>query len=522
MHNDQNTRKAVSAGTLVGRAFFICLAFLIIPLFIHSFFQYRTEMELEKQEIQLQERDVRATLRAIAEQISQRIEDFIELDWKILGTPSTGGSLDELFDFRRISVEADLPDQFVIVDEVQKELLVGKKLSEQKANVIVHTLSEIIALKSPPFPIAIGLNEQLTNTFVEEVLIPKTELHIRLGTNYTGIFHLHTNNFILRIASFIAIVGLIGGGLVYLLLKKLARPLNVLRLTMDRVAQGAVYSRYVNQRFGFEVNAIGQYFNETVDALLSHQKQAEAEKIQKERLAEKFLLAQTIQADLLPKKIPTAPQLDIGAAYLPALEVGGDFYDVLPLSNGKILIVVADIADKGISACLFSLGLRSSLRALAEAKQGDVSEIIKLANDLFMLDAEETSQFATLWLGILDGKALSYLSMGHPPALLKRDGSIRELSTSHPSLGLFALHELTHSQIELQSDDELLIFSDGVTEAHDQDALLFGKDRLVTVFSRANGGTAEMVSRTILEEVQSFSHGAEQHDDVTILVVRIH
>ncbi len=518
MHNYQNTRKAVSAGTLVGRAFFICLAFLIIPLFIHSFFQYRKEIELERQEIQLQERDIRATLRAIGEQMVQRVEDFIELDWAILNTPASGGSLEEIFDFHRITIVTDVPDQFVLVDEEKAELLVGKKVSETRANVIVHPLADVIALKSPPFPIQVGLNEQVNERWVEDVAIPKTNLHLSLGTHYTGISHLHPDHFLLRIISFILITGLLGGGLVYLLLKKLARPLNVLRLTMERVADGAVYSRYVNQRFGFEINAIGQYFNETVDALLAQQKQAEIEKIHRERLAEKLQVAQTIQADLLPKKIPTVPHLQVDAAFQPALEVGGDFYDLLPLSNGKVLLVVADIADKGVSACLFSLGLRSSLRALAESTGGNISDMVKKANELFLLDAEETSQFATVWLGVLDGKMLSFISLGHPAALLKRDGEVNELSTNHPSLGLTHFSEIHATNLQLLDGDELLIFSDGVTESHDAENLLYGNERLQALFSKSKGIN---VAQLVLEDIQSFSHGAAQHDDITLLSVTI-
>jgi len=392
MHNENNTGKPVSAGSLAYRAFFICLAFLIIPLIIHSFFQYQKEVELEREEVQLE-------------------------------------------------AQVDGP-------------------------------------------------------------------------------HFHKTNFFIEITSFLAIELVIGGGLVFLLLRKLAKPLNVLRLTMARVAEGAVDSRYVNQRFGFEINTIGEYFNETVDALLLHQKKAEEEKIQKERLAEKLQLAQDIQADLLPKKIPIAPHLDIGASYLPALEVGGDFYDVLPLSSGKILLVLADIADKGISACLFSLGLRSSLRALAESLGDNIPELLRKANDLFMLDAEETSQFATVWLGILDGNLLSYVSLGHPPALLKRNGELIELSTGHPSMGLGHLDEITVSKYELNSRDELFIYSDGATEAHNVDGALYGMVRLKNAFLRTTSSSAAQISKSILSEIQSFSHGISQHDDLTLLLIR--
>ena len=521
MHNKNNSAKPVSAGSLVGRAFFICLAFLIIPLFIHSFFQYKKENELQNQEIQLQEQDVRATLRVIGGQMVLRIQDYILLDWDLLESQGAESTLGHLVSFETISIPDQTPHQFVLVDQEKDLLLVGKKTSTSTAKVVSHSLHDLLFLKDAPFPIEIDLNRDLSDAYVEKFPVSNTDLILVLGAKEPALTHLHKTNFVFQLLRFILIVVLVGGGLVILLLNKLARPLNVLRSTMSRVADGMVHSRYAKQRFGFEINDIGEYFNETVDALLIQQKQAEEEKIKKEKLEQKLQLAQDIQAGLLPKKIPSAEHLDIGAAYLPALEVGGDFYDILPLSSGKILIVLADISDKGISACLFSLGLRSSLRALAEANSDDLAGIIKTANDLFRLDAEETSQFATVWIGVLDGKNLSYISLGHPLALLKRCGVLEDLFTDYPALGIVEFDFLNVRTLELREGDELLLFSDGATDAHDIDSSRFGVDRLKQSFLRTNNHSASEISKVILEDIQSFSRGQDQYDDLTLLVIRL-
>jgi sigma-B regulation protein RsbU (phosphoserine phosphatase) len=476
-------------------------------------------MALEAQEVQNQEQDIRDTLQVVGAQISQRIEDVITLDWDILDAPRGEEVFGSLFEFREITVPPQTADHFALVD--QSALFIGKKTSETTATAIVHSTQELLQLQKPPFPIDVQLNQESHDRWVERFPIPNTDLTLVLGTQEQDIFHLQTTHFAIHILSFFLIVIVIGGCLVFLLLKRLARPLNVLRMTMERVAEGLVYSRYVNQRWGFEINDIGQYFNETVDALLVHQKEAEEERIKKEKLEQELQLAREIQADLLPKIIPAAPHLDIGAAYLPALEVGGDFYDILPLTSGKILIVLADIADKGISACLFSLGLRSSIRALAEAMGNDLPQMVKKVHELFCLDAEETSQFATVWIGILDEKKLSFVSLGHPPALLKRNGQLQELTTGNIAIGLPNFEIPKAQQIELKSGDELLLYSDGATDAHDADRLLYGLDRIKQSFLRSTNIGAAESSHQILEEIQSFSQGIAQYDDLTLLVIRM-
>lgn len=520
MHHNQNSIKPVSAGNLAFRAFFICLALLIVPLFIHSFFQYQTEMKLEAAEIQLQEQNTRATLRVVGEQMSRKLEEMIQLDWALIDNKVNIDSLGKRFHTQKIPLPPEVSDHFAVIDENGANLWVGKKNSSSEAIIIAHPLHQILSLNGAPFPIDISLNEALVDPWIERFSIPNTQLTLLIGTKEQLPSHLHKTNFIVRILSFVLIVGLLGGGLVFLLLRKLARPLNVLRLTMARVAEGAVYSRYVSQRFGFEINTIGAFFNDTVDALLVHQKEAEEERIKKEKLEQKLQLAHEIQADLLPKKISATAHLDIGSAFLPALEVGGDFYDVFSLSSGKTLLVLADIADKGMSACLFSLGLRSSLRALAEVCDS-LPKLAKKANDLFMLDAAETSQFATVWLGILEGRSLSYVCLGHPPAILKRKGELQELATGHPAMGLLPFDKMQTQTMTLQTGDELLLYSDGVTEAHDSEELLYGSDRLKGIFLKASGHSAADVAHTLLYDVQSFSQNAPQHDDLTLLVIRL-
>jgi sigma-B regulation protein RsbU (phosphoserine phosphatase) len=180
------------------------------------------------------------------------------------------------------------------------------------------------------------------------------------------------------------------------------------------------------------------------------------------------------------------------------------------------MIAIGDVAGKGISACLYSIALRSTLRSLAEATN-DLSQLARQANDLFLLDVKESGFFATLWIGICDGRHLSYASFGHPPALLKQGKEIVELSTGHPAFGIDPFRRIETGTTVLEAGDTLLLYTDGVTEAHDPNGKLFGMNRLKEVLLKQSKPSPE----PILQEIVSFSQGAPQHDDIAILLLHV-
>jgi serine phosphatase RsbU (regulator of sigma subunit) len=507
MPQTNKTKKTHFKGSLARRAFLISLALLILPLLIHSFLLYAREIRLE-------EALIRTDLKALGAQTAQKITAQIHTDWELLA--GDAGALPR----KTIDLPPSAPARFAQIDPSKDILLVGIAISDTHALVTEHSLSSLLALPAEPsFPIDLSLQPLPQDQWQEAFPLPDTNLTLTAGTSKQRIYDLKTSHLLFRIGSFLLIVVVIGGGAVYFLLWKTYRPLNALRLTMERVSDGAIHSRYTPHLWGFELNAIGNYFNETLDAVLRHQAATETEKIAREKLARELQLGHQIQASLLPRALPSLHTLDIGTGCLPAKEVGGDFYDIFPLPSGKCLILVADLAGKGISACLFSLGLRSSLRALATTTD-DLSHIVSKANDLFLLDAKETGEFATLWIGLLDARTLHYISLGHPPTLLKRSGQVVELSTHHPALGLMPLDALQPAHRALEEGDELLLYSDGVTEAHNPTQELYGLQRLKTAFLNTQGLTAQNSADKLLQDVERFSAGASQHDDLTLLLIR--
>jgi len=547
MPQNNKTKKNVFEGSLARRAFLICFALLILPLFVHTFLLYRKELQDE-------EKIIRTDLRAIGAQKAQYLSELIHADWQLLENRANW------LDLQAIPLPAGSPSRFAVLYDAQsslvnledhqsspsssnlshsealqnspnltarriekQSLITGIAVSETNAIAIERPLATLLSLPEPAsFPVDITLtpNALANDQWKEPFLIPDTNLTLTVGTSSQRIYNLQISHLILRIASFLFFVAVIGGGAVYFLLRKAYRPLNALRLTMERVADGAVHSRYTPHRWGFEVNAIGESFNDTLNSVLLHQEEAEAERLAREKLAQELKLGHEIQESLLPRTFPSMPNLDIGAGCLPAQEVGGDFYDVFPLPSGKCLIAVADLAGKGISACLFSLGLRSSLRALASTTD-DLAEIVAKANDLFLLDAKETGEFATLWIGMLESKALHYISLGHPPVLFKRQGQFHELSTHHPAIGLMPLSGLNAATQPLEPGDELLLYSDGATEAHNTSQELYGMERLKASFLRYQSVNAQTDADLILQDIQRFSQGMLQHDDLTLLLIRL-
>jgi sigma-B regulation protein RsbU (phosphoserine phosphatase) len=348
------------------------------------------------------------------------------------------------------------------------------------------------------------------------------------GTDYTllvdiperSISKLQLKNYFYRIGSFILIVCLLGGAIVFWFTHRISKPLRSLGAAMQRIADGATHVRFKPDPMGFEINAIGVQLNQMLDSLIAHQQEAERERISRERLAQELKIGHEIQAGMFPIQFPDTPSLDIAPGYLPAREVSGDFYDLFPLDNSRILIAIADAADKGISACLYSLSFRSMLRTAAVTK-GDLATIVKTANTLLMHDTAESNFFITAWIAIYDlnTKSLQYCSQGHPPAYLRNaKGNLEALSTSGMALGVVEVEPEIQLR-KLQKNDLLFLYTDGVIEAHDSDRQLFGKARLKEYLERSKAASSQAVVDQLMEEIHLFCSGAPQADDLTLLSI---
>lgn len=518
-------------GSLARRILTISILFLAIPLFLQ-------DLVLSRQEYQENIQAAKDYLQVIAQERALFIEETIQAYWthldqieRLAQLPSVpflspkSGNVKPLY-MQKIPLPQGVGDHFALVSSRRGALLVGKKGSEVGAWVIAIPLSELLGGISGAYPVQMALSSDRPQAAEDDVLqseraIQGTELTLRLTLAMDHIAQLQRRGYYFRLATLLFFVGGIGGGLVYLLTRRVARPLRSLVRVMDRVSQGASHVRYTPDRMGFEINELGKQFNVTMDGLLLHAQQAERERLGREKLAEELRIGHDIQAGLFPKHVPGLPGVDIATGNLSAKEVNGDFYDLFRLENGKLLLVVCDMAGKGISACLFALGLRSLLRSLASLVD-DVGEMVRRANELFWLDAHETSQFATLWVGLYDPvtRELVYCSQGHPPALLRRSGQLQELWTDGIALGAQKVDIVPTKKIELRKEDLLFLYTDGVIEAHDPYNQLFGKNRLHEFLLRKKKETAQKMVDQLIEELYLFGQGSPQHDDTTFVVMK--
>lgn len=523
------TIKPYRGGSLGLRVFFISFLLLVLPLFFHAFFLYKKEYV---QQIE----DVRLTLKIIGEGQRALLEEKIQMQWHVLDSVEFGKTLlkEKFHIFEAPSLE-NREDIFALVSKDQQFLWVVKKGSQKKMNVIATPLSEIfyslIHFEDAPYSIALALvgedqqmiaGKKFDSALTFHFPIEGASFSLLLTAEESSIKDLHWRYYLVRFASLVFFIGVVGGIFVWAFVRRVSRPLRDLCATMDRVGEGAVHLRYKGDWMGFEINRLGLRFNQTLDRLLYHMEETEKEKLRRQLLAEELRLGHEIQLSLLPSHLPEIKGLELGTGFFPAREVSGDFYDVFPLANGSLFFVMADTAGKGVSACLYSLGLRSILRSLSTLTQ-DLSEIILRANDLFMQDAKNSGVFITVWAAIYDPikSTLSYCSQGHPPAILLKKETLEELWTAGICLGAQTFDVVDIKKVNLEPQDLLVLYTDGVIENHDEDRELFGKKRLFEFLIRSKQLPSTEIIEKLNQELALFRQGAVQQDDIAMMIWKL-
>ncbi|MBI2743013.1 MAG: SpoIIE family protein phosphatase [Chlamydiales bacterium] len=326
-----------------------------------------------------------------------------------------------------------------------------------------------------------------------------------------------------RFALIVLFTLLIGGSVTWWLMRRMARPLKVLRVCMERVGDGDLTIRYAHDPLGFEINLLGEQFNAMVDGIVHHIEEVKRVKIGKELLLRELKIGHEIQESIFPKEIPNIQGLEIATGFRPAGQVTGDFYDLFLDSEGDLIVILGDAAGKGIPACLFAFLLRSMLRTAFKTMRAPLNQIIESANSLFCLDTGDSGYFATSWIGKIDLKnqRLHFTSCGHHPLLiLRKNGELEELTTPGISLGVESEISVEVSSTPFGPGDLLLMFSDGVIEEHDLNQQLFGKERLRKILAAARSMSASQLIDHVINEVETFSTGTPQHDDLMLLAIK--
>jgi serine phosphatase RsbU (regulator of sigma subunit)/anti-sigma regulatory factor (Ser/Thr protein kinase)/PAS domain-containing protein len=241
-----------------------------------------------------------------------------------------------------------------------------------------------------------------------------------------------------------------------------------------------------------------------------------------ERSRTELHVAAEIQKSFIPKTKPDITNFEVAAVTIPAMEVGGDFYDFISLPEGSYGLVIADVAGKSIPAALFMALSRMIIRA-STAQQSLASEVLKNANNMIASDAT-SGMFVTLLFGVLNGEALTlkYANAGHPTPLIfkSRDCRYLEETASGIALGVKEGSGYEELTIKFEPGDVAVFYTDGVTEAMNIQGELYGLHRLIGAISKSCQSSAEEIMGKILEEVSAFREGLEQNDDITLVVLK--
>jgi sigma-B regulation protein RsbU (phosphoserine phosphatase) len=245
----------------------------------------------------------------------------------------------------------------------------------------------------------------------------------------------------------------------------------------------------------------------------------------REAMARDLRIAREIQMGILPADLAGATKgsgLDVHAAIEPAREVGGDLYEVLRVSDDRIVVALGDVSGKGIPAALFMAVAVTVLRTLAR-QHADPDEILRRLNDE-LAEQNPRGMFVTLQCLVFDlaNRSVSCAGAGHHQLALVAPGRPPRLafpSTGRPA-GLMPFNPIARETLPLQPGDTFVLFSDGVSEAMNVDEDFYGEERLLAVLGATAGARAEETVRHVLADVRSFTADAKQSDDITVLVVR--
>lgn len=237
--------------------------------------------------------------------------------------------------------------------------------------------------------------------------------------------------------------------------------------------------------------------------------------------AEEMERAREVQLRLLQRGVPVLETLEYGGCYLPAHSIGGDYYDFFHLGLGRVGLALGDISGKGVPAAIMMATLQAILRSQSASLCGDIARLLRSVNRLFCECTAETN-FATLFLGEYDDstRVLRYANCGHiPPLVVRRNSDIERLEPTGTVLGIFRDWTCSLEEVKLAGGDNLLMFTDGVTEAQNGLGEEFGGERLLDLVHRCRHLTISELARETVAALHRFS-GQRLRDDATLLVAR--
>ncbi len=387
-----------------------------------------------------------------------------------------------------------------------------------------------------------GVQHPLVMTVTTRPSLLYQRLFATLG-EYSGVVF----NMLVGFAILFALIGLFALYIAGRLTRSITRSVHNLYFATEKINRGEFRHR-IHVRSNDQLAALETSFNSmssSLERLLAEQKE-------KQRIENELAIAQEVQEQLFPRQVRSLETLEVHGICRPARTVSGDYYDFLALGHEKLGIAVGDVSGKGISAALLMATINSAVRAYTMGRSGEALEVplmaavgaadgfeprepdsgsdavtIAPAELLALLNRQlfhstPAEKYATLFLGTYDGlsRTLTYSNGGHlPPIILGADGAVRRLESSGMAIGLFDDQTYGQSSVELRPGDLFISFSDGVTEP-ENDFGEFGEARLLDLIRENRHLPLDRISDEAIIAVRDWIGGAEQPDDITLVLAR--
>jgi sigma-B regulation protein RsbU (phosphoserine phosphatase) len=248
-----------------------------------------------------------------------------------------------------------------------------------------------------------------------------------------------------------------------------------------------------------------------------------SEVAQRERLNRELEIAREVQEHLFPRICTALPGLDYAGRCRPARVIGGDYYDFLELADGCLLgIAIGDVSGKGIPAALLMASLQASLRGQTISGPTDLAKLMYNVNRL-IFETSPANRYATFFYGQFEplARRLTYVNGGHNPPMVFRNGEVLRLEDGGPVVGLFKTASYTQSGVILEGGDVLLLYTDGISEAMNASDEEWGEERMIEAVRACQCRPSLEMIDELMCAADGFAAGAPQHDDMTIMVIRV-
>lgn len=351
-----------------------------------------------------------------------------------------------------------------------------------------------------------------SNNWSLAIVFPESEL-------FAGLRTLTVNLIIIAIVGFILLLSII-----IITANKITKPLRTFVGVTEKIGAGNLEIEIPETDRKDEIGILSNSFVSMQKQLKDYINNLQETTKAKERIESELKIAHKIQMGMIPKlfpPFPNRPEIDIYAVLEPAREVGGDLYDFFFIDEYKLCFVVGDVSGKGVPASLMMAVTRTLLRSKAN-KNYSTADLVNLLNKDLKED-NESQMFVTFFIGILDIQTgnLQYTNAGHNfPYIVRKDGNIEPLKNVHGlPLGLFVIQDYIAETVQLNSNDRIVLYTDGITEAMNKENEEYGDERFIEMLKDTHNLSVQEDISKILKNVKEFAVDTEPSDDLTLMEV---